>query len=358
LIFNHFNVLLFHNRMEKTTTGINKFKEELIATARTIATPGKGILAADQNVTGIEGWFKKANIENTLENRRAYRELIINTPGIEQYVSAMIFYEEQFYMKTSEGVSFVKVLSDKGILVGVKADTGSVVIGGTNNETATQGLDDLGKRTAKYYQEGARFMKWRAILRIGKNEPSLLAIRENAHGLARYAAICQENGLVPIVEPDVLIEGDHTIEECAKKCEQVFSEVVKCLQDYNVLLEGILLKPNMITPGSTCEEKVTPKEIALLTIRTLLRTIPGAIPGIMFLSGGQTEEEAAENLNEINLIGTKAPWYLSFSFGRALQTTCLKVWQAKPENYKEAQNVVLEKCRNNSLASLGKYVKP
>ena len=283
--------------------------------------------------------------------------MLFTAEGIENYISGVILYEETLYQKTKDGVTFVDLMKQKGILPGIKVDKGTVVIGGTNNETATQGLDDLGKRCAKYYADGARFAKWRAVLRISATEPSEVAILENAHGLARYAAICQENGLVPIVEPEVLVDGTHSIDECAAKSERVYAAVVKALQDQKVLLEGSLLKPNMVTHGSDCPNKVSAQEIAWKTVRTLLRTIPGAIPGVMFLSGGQSENEATENLNEMNkLTDVRRPWNLSFSFGRALQHSCLKAWLGKPENVVAAQNALLEKARSNSEATLGKYV--
>jgi len=295
-------------------------------------------------------------VENTEENRRSFRDLLFSTQGIEQYISGVILYEETLYQKSSTGELFAEVLKKKGIIPGIKVDTGTVILGGTNNETATQGLDNLGKRCAQYYADGCRFAKWRAVLRIGKDEPTEYAIKENAHGLARYAAICQENGLVPIVEPEVLVDGPHTIDECAKKSERVYAEVVRCLQDFNILLEGMLLKPNMITPGTICESKVTSQEIAWKTVRTLLRTIPGAIPGIMFLSGGQSESEASDNLNEMNKVtNVKVPGSLSFSFGRALQHSVLKAWVGKAENVEAAQKVLLEVAKRNSEASLGKF---
>jgi fructose-bisphosphate aldolase, class I len=340
--------------MENNYAGL-KYKDELIATAKAIATPGKGILAADESTSTIGNRFKGINVENNEENRRAYRELLFTSEGIENYISGVILFEETLYQSTKDGVKFTDLMKKKGIIPGIKVDKGTVVIGGTNNETATQGLDDLGKRCAKYYADGARFAKWRAVLRIGKTEPSDVAILENAHGLARYAAICQENGLVPIVEPEVLVDGTHDIDECATKSERVFSAVIKALHDHKVLLEGSLLKPNMITQGSE-SQKVSSQEIAWKTVRTLLRTIPGAIPGIMFLSGGQSEDEASANLNEMNkLQDLKKPWNLSFSYGRALQHSCLRKWLGKEENVADAQKVFLEKAKNNSLATLGKY---
>lgn len=341
--------------MENNQAGL-KYKDELIATAKAIASPGKGILAADESTTTIGNRFKGINVENNEENRRAYRELLFTSEGIENYISGVILFEETLYQSTKDGVRFTELMKKKGIIPGIKVDKGTVAIGGTNNETATQGLDDLGKRCAKYYSEGARFAKWRAVLKIGKTEPSEVAILENAHGLARYAAICQENGLVPIVEPEVLVDGTHDIDECAQKSERVFAAVVKALHDHNVLLEGSLLKPNMITPGSDSQKKVSSQEIAWKTVRTLLRTIPGAIPGIMFLSGGQSEDEASANLNEMNkLQDVKKPWNLSFSYGRALQHSCLRKWLGKEENLVDAQTTFLGRAKNNSLATLGKY---
>lgn len=341
--------------METNQTGINKYKEELIQNAKAICVSGKGILAADESTGTIGNRFKGINVENNEENRRAYRELLFLSQGIENYISGVILYEETLYQSTQSGEKFVDVFKRLNILPGIKVDKGTVVIGGTNNETATQGLDDLGKRCAKYYADGARFSKWRAVLKIGKDEPSNVAIAENAHGLARYAVICQENGLVPIIEPEVLVDGTHDIDECAAKSEKVYAAVIKACQDQGVLFEGALLKPNMVTHGSECPNKVSAQEIAWKTVRTLLRTIPGAIPGVMFLSGGQSEDEATENLNEMNKLDVKRPWNLSFSYGRALQHSCLRAWLGKPENVAEAQRVLLEKAKNNSDATLGKF---
>jgi fructose-bisphosphate aldolase class I len=342
--------------MQSDSSSFLKYKDELIKNARAIATPGRGILAADESTGTIGSRFKNINVENIEENRRAYRELLFTTQGIENYISGVILFEETLYQKTKDGVAFVDLLKQKGILPGIKVDKGVVNIAGTNGESTVQGLDDLGKRCAKYYQDGARFAKWRAVLKIGKNEPSELAITQNAQGLARYAAICQENGLVPIVEPEVLSDGSHTIEECAAACEKVFAAVVKACHDHKLLWEGALLKPNMITPGSE-GPKVSAHDIAWMTVRTLMRTIPPALPGVMFLSGGQSESEATENLNEMNkLTEVKKPWTLSFSYGRALQHSCLRAWLGKEENIKAAQEVLLKMAKNNSEATLGTYV--
>jgi len=252
------------------------------------------------------------------------------------------------------GKPFVDVLKEHNVLPGIKVDKGTIELAGTNGETTTQGLDGLGQRCAQYYSAGARFAKWRAVLKIGPTEPSPLAIMENANGLARYAIICQENGLVPIVEPEILVDGPHDINKCAEITERVLAPVYKALNDHHVLLEGTLLKPNMVTPGSE-SQKVSPEVIAEHTVRALQRTVPPAVPGIMFLSGGQSEEEATVNLNAMNKLQTKKPWTLSFSYGRALQQSTLKAWSGKEENKQKAQEVFLARAKANSEATLGRY---
>jgi len=264
-------------------------------------------------------------------------------------------FEETLNHCTKDGKNFITLLKELGIVPGIKVDKGIKTLPGTNGETTTQGLDDLDKRCQKYYEMGCRFAKWRAVLKIGPNEPSELAIQENARGLARYAAICQENGLVPIVEPEVLMDGDHTIERCAEVCEKVLAAVVKALNDHNVLLEGCLLKPNMVLPGQSNPKKATPVEVASYTLRVLQRTIPPAMQGIMFLSGGQSEEEATLNLNAMNAMQTKKPWFLSFSYARALQLSAAKTWQGKEENVAAAREKFLARAKANSEAQLGKY---
>lgn len=343
--------------MEKTQK-TNKYHDELIATANAIVVKGKGILAADESTGTIGKRFDSIKVENNDENRRAYRELLFTSEGIENYISGVILFKDTLSHKTEGGVPLVKILQDKGIIPGIKVDAGTVDIPGLVNETSTQGLDNLGKTCAEYYKQGCRFAKWRAVLRIGEGKPSRSAILENAHGLARYAQICQENGLVPIVEPEVLVDGTHTIEECAEKSEVVFHYVFRALHDFGVILEGILLKPNMITMGSESTQKVSAKEIAYYTVRTLLRTVPGSVPGITFLSGGQSEEQASENLNEMNVkdFSLQRPWHLSFSYGRALQASCLAAWQGKKENWKAAQEAFLKRAKANSDATKGVLV--
>lgn len=252
------------------------------------------------------------------------------------------------------GKPFVDLLKENGVLPGIKVDKGTVELAGTNGETTTQGLDGLAQRCQKYYEAGARFAKWRAVLKIGPTEPSQLAINENANGLARYAIICQENGLVPIVEPEILVDGPHDILKCADVTERVLAAVYKALNDHHVLLEGTLLKPNMVTPGSEAP-KVAPEVIAEHTVRALQRTMPAAVPAVVFLSGGQSEEQATINLNAMNKYKGKKPWTLSFSFGRALQQSTLKAWGGKKENVQKAQAAFLARAKANSEATLGTY---
>ncbi|KAL8125725.1 hypothetical protein AgCh_013113 [Apium graveolens] len=331
-----------------------KYADELIANATYIGTPGKGILAADESTGTIGKRFSSINVENTESNRRALRELLFCTPGCMQYLSGVILFEETLFQSTAAGKPFVEVMKEGGALPGIKVDTGTVELAGTNGETTTQGLDGLAARCAKYYAAGARFAKWRAVLKIGPNEPSQLAINENANGLARYAIICQENGLVPIVEPEILVDGSHNIKKCADVTERVLAACYKALNDHKVLLEGTLLKPNMVTPGSD-SEKAAPEVIAEYTVRALQRTMPPAVPAVVFLSGGQSEEEATVNLNAMNKLQTKKPWSLTFSYGRALQQSTLKAWAGKDENIEKAQKAFLARCKANSEATLGKY---
>lgn len=334
---------------------VGKYADELIKTAKYIATPGKGILAADESTGTIGKRFASINVENIESNRQILRELLFTSPGALSFISGVILFEETLYQKTSEGKPFVEVLQENGVIPGIKVDKGVVELAGTNEETTTQGFDSLGVRCQEYYKAGARFAKWRAVLKIGVTEPSELAIQQNAQGLARYAIICQENGLVPIVEPEVLTDGSHDIKKCAAVTETVLAAVYKALNDHHVLLEGTLLKPNMVAPGSD-SPKVAAEVIAEYTVTALRRTVPPAVPGVVFLSGGQSEEEATVNLNAMNKLEVLKPWTLSFSFGRALQQSTLKTWCGKKENVRKAQEVFLARCKANSEASLGKYI--
>ncbi|KAJ1695941.1 hypothetical protein LUZ63_012639 [Rhynchospora breviuscula] len=331
-----------------------KYADELAKNAAYIGSPGKGILAADESTGTIGKRLTSINVENNEENRRALRELLFCTPGALQYLSGVILFEETLYQKTKDGKPFVDVLNEGGVLPGIKVDSGTIEVAGTNGETTTQGHDGLAKRCQKYYEAGARFAKWRAVLKIGPNEPSQLAIDLNAQGLARYAIICQENGLVPIVEPEILVDGPHDIDRCAYITEIVLAACYKALNDQRVLLEGTLLKPNMVTPGSD-SPKVAHEVIAEYTVRALQRTVPPAVPAIVFLSGGQSEEEATRNLNAMNKLEGKKPWSLTFSFGRALQQSTLKAWAGKAENVEKARKAFLTRCKANSEAVLGKY---
>ncbi|GBG91053.1 hypothetical protein CBR_g51787 [Chara braunii] len=331
-----------------------KYADELIATAKKIATPGKGILAADESTGTIGKRLASINVENVESNRRALRELLFTAPGALEYISGVILFEETLFQKSAAGKPFVDMLKEADVVPGIKVDTGVAALAGTNGETTTQGHDGLGARCAKYYQQGARFAKWRAVLKIADGCPSPLAVQSNADGLARYASICQENGLVPIVEPEILIDGSHDIEKSAAVTEKVLAAVYKSLSDHHVLLEGTLLKPNMVTPGSDAA-KVAPEVVGKYTVRTLQRTVPAAVPGIMFLSGGQSEEEATLNLNAMNALEATKPWTLSFSYGRALQASTLKAWGGKVENLEAAQKAFFTRAKANGEATLGKY---
>lgn len=337
----------------------NQFAEELMATAKKIATPGKGILAADESSGTIGKRFASIQVENNQENRRAYREMLFTTPGLGEFISGCITFEETLFDVARDGTTkLVDLLLKQGIVPGIKVDKGVQPLFGTDKETVTQGIDDLGKRCAQYYAAGARFAKWRAVLNINDSTgatPSPLAIKQNAETLARYAAICQANGLVPIVEPEVLMDGTHTIEFAQRVTEKVIAACYKELNDHNVLLEGTLLKPNMVRSGEGAETKATPEQIARFTVQCLQRTVPPAVPGITFLSGGMSEEEATVVLNEMNKLDTVKPWALTFSYGRALQQSCLKAWLGKKENEENAKKELIIRAKANGMAQLGKY---
>lgn len=330
------------------------FRNELIATAKAIATPGKGILAADESTGTIGQRFKSINLDNTEENRRAYRELLFTSQGLEEHISGIIFYEETLYQKAADGTPFADLVRSKGIAIGIKVDMGVQPIRGTNGETYTQGWDNLAARCKKYYEAGARFAKWRAVLKIDEHCPTDIAIEENATGLARYGAICQDNGLVPIIEPEVLADGTHTLERCVEVTQKVLAAVYKSIHDHHLLLEGTLLKPNMVTPGANGPQ-VSHEQNALATVTVLRRTVPAAVPGIVFLSGGQSEEDATLNLNAMNKCPLSRPWTVSFSYGRALQHSVIRTWKGQPENVAAAQAKLLERAKANGLASLGQY---
>ncbi|CAO2830543.1 unnamed protein product [Amaranthus hypochondriacus] len=328
------------------------YADELVKTAKSIASPGRGILAMDESNATCGKRLASIGLENTEANRQAYRTLLITAPGLGQYISGAILFEETLYQSTTDGKKMVDVLVEQNIVPGIKVDKGLVPLAGSNNESWCQGLDGLASRSAAYYQQGARFAKWRTVVSI-PNGPSALAVKEAAWGLARYAAISQDNGLVPIVEPEILLDGEHGIDRTFEVAQKVWAEVFFYLAENNVMFEGILLKPSMVTPGAECKDRATPQQVSDYTLRLLHQRIPPAVPGIMFLSGGQSEVEATLNLNAMNQ--GPNPWHVSFSYARALQNTCLKTWGGRPENVQAAQEALLQRAKSNSLAQLGKY---
>merc|ERR1719491_863797 len=321
--------------------------------------PGKGLLACDESTGTVGTRLESIGLVNNEDNRREWRQLLFTTENIGDCISGAILFEETLYQDSTEGEPFVDVLKKAGIIPGIKVDSGlKPLVGGNEGETWCSGLDGLLDKCVAHYAQGARFAKWRTALRIDVDQgfPTDYAIDEAAHGLSRYARICQEAGLVPIVEPEILIDGTHDIYETAKVQERVITTVYKKLQECGVMLEGTLLKPSMTVCGVDCENKPTPEEVAEMTVRTFERSIPAAMPGVTFLSGGISEEDSSLYLNAINSIKRKGPWALTFSFSRAMQSSCLKVWSGKPENLKAAQEQLLARARANSAASKGEYV--
>jgi len=331
-------------------------EDELRQIANAIVAPGKGILAADESTGTMGKRLANINLENTEDNRRKYRELLFTSgENLSKNISGVILFDETFRQSASTGERFVDLLKKQGIIPGIKTDKGVVPLGGTFGEGTTQGLDGMGERCAEYKKGGCGFAKWRCVLKISDSTPSYQAMMENANVLARYASICQQNGLVPIVEPEVLCDGDHDLETCQKVTEQVLAFTYKALADHNVFLEGTLLKPNMVTAGQSCSKKYSPQQVGKATVAALSRGVPAAVAGITFLSGGQSEEDATLNLNAINQDAGRKPWPLSFSYGRALQASVLKAWQGKDENIKAAQQTLLNLAANNGAAAQGKF---
>ena len=331
------------------------YKETLKETARKLATPGKGILAVDESTNTCGKRLASIGIENTEENRQAYRGMLFTSEGLGKYISGAILFEETLYQDHADGESMIAKLEKQGIIPGIKVDKGlKPLVGALEHETYCSGLDGLTERASDYYARGARFAKWRAVLQITADGPSDLAIRENAWGLARYARSVQEAGLVPIIEPEILMDGDHDILTTSEIQEKVIKEVYFACQQNGVYLEGTLLKPSMTVPGADNESKSDPKNVALATVTTLLRSVPAAVPGIVFLSGGLSEEEASLYLNEMNLLGADKPWNISFSYGRALQHSALRAWGGS--NVEAGQKFVLARAQANSEASKGLYV--
>jgi len=338
---------------------LEKYSDELRATAAAMVRPGYGLLACDESTGTVGTRLEGIGLENNEDNRRDWRELLFRTEGLGQYISGAILFEETLYQNAADGTPFVDVMKGQGIIPGIKVDTGlKPLCGGGPGETWCSGLDNLYDKCAKHYEQGARFAKWRTAVRINVAEglPSDYAIDECAHGLSRYARICQEAGLVPIVEPEILIDGDHDIETTAAVQERVVTTVYKKLQEVGVLLEGSLLKPSMTVSGVDCPDKPTPEEVAETTVRTFQRCIPPAMPGVTFLSGGISEEDSSIFLNAINKVDRIGPWTLTFSFSRAMQSSCIKAWGGKPENVEAAQKQLLARAQANSEASKGEYV--
>jgi len=333
-----------------------ELQKELKEIANSLASAGKGILAADESTGTMGKRLASVGQENTEENRRKFRELLFTTDKtlISQAISGVILFHETLYQKASDGTPFIDLIKERGIVPGIKVDKGVKDLFGSEDECTTQGLDDLDKRCQQYKADGCQFAKWRCVIKINTNTPSYQAIMENANVLARYASICQAAGLVPIVEPEVLCDGDHTLERCQKVTETVLAATYKALNDHHVYLEGTLLKPNMVTPGQACSQQATPEQIGKATVTALSRTVPAAVPGIVFLSGGQSEIQATTNLNAINkFTGAPKPWRLSFSFGRALQASPLKAWNGT--DVAAGQDQLIRRAAYNGAASVGQY---
>ncbi|MGA9644030.1 MAG: class I fructose-bisphosphate aldolase [Terriglobales bacterium] len=330
--------------------------QALIDTARRMVADHKGLLAMDESNPTCNKRFAQWGIPQNEETRRAYREMIVTTPGLGESISGAILYDETIRQKTEDGTSFVKALIDVGIIPGIKVDTGAKDMAGQPGEKITEGLDGLRERLAEYFQMGARFAKWRAVIAVGNGIPSRGCIEANANALARYAALCQEAGLVPVVEPEVLMAGDHTLERCCELTEEVLRTVFSQLYCQRVKLEGLILKPNMMLPGLSCPSQEAVDEVAEATVSCLMRAVPAAVPGIMFLSGGQSPELASARLNAMNVrFKSRLPWALAFSFARAIQQPALEIWRGKQANVPAAQRALDHRAKCNRAARRGEY---
>jgi fructose-bisphosphate aldolase class I len=329
-------------------------KEQLARTARELVAEGKGILAADESDSTIKKRFDSIGLESTEPNRQAYRDLLFTADGIEDTISGVILFDETIRQSALDGTPFPELLAKRGIIPGIKVDLGAKPLASASGETVTEGLDGLRDRVAEYRGLGARFAKWRAVISIGKDIPSEYCMWTNAHALARYAALCQEGGLVPIVEPEVLMDGDHTIETSYRVTSRVLGAVFTELLDQRVELEGILLKPNMVLSGYDCPEQASDDDVAEQTLRCFRHHVPAAVPGIVFLSGGQSDEQATSRLNAMNARGPH-PWELSFSYGRALQAPALKAWGGDPANADAGSRAFARRAKLNSAARSGLY---
>jgi len=331
-------------------------EDELQQTIVAMVQPGKGILAADESEPTIAKRFKAVGLESSLENRRAYRSLLFTTPGIGEFIAAVILFEETLGQKADDGTPLPEILKREGIVPGIKVDKGKIPLAHAPGDLITQGLDGLAERLRVYKTQGARFAKWREVYPISTQNPSPLAVEANAEMLARYAAVCQEQGFVPIVEPEILIDGDHSLERCLEVSEAVLHAVFHALHRHGVILEYMVLKPSMVLPGKDHSPKASPEVVAASTLKVLRRTVPAAVPSINFLSGGQGAEEATANLNAMNaLFAQLAPWELSFSYGRALQQSPLQAWAGKAQNVLNAQQAFYKRAELNGLARRGSY---
>ena len=327
---------------------------ELHETAKAIVADHRGILAADESTGTIKKRFDSIGVESTEESRQAYRQLLFAAPGMEDSIGGVIMYDETIRQKTKDGTPFSQYLTKLGIVPGIKVDTGAKPLAGFPNETITEGLDGLRERLAEYHKLGARFAKWRAVIDIGADFPTQFAIDANAHALARYAALCQEANIVPIVEPEVLMDGGHSLERCEDVTSRTLASVFEQLYSHRIHLEGMILKPNMVISGKKAANRASPQQVAAATVSTLKRYVPGAVPGIAFLSGGQSSAEATEHLSLMNKLGP-LPWELSFSYGRALQDEALKAWGGKPETFAAGQKAFFRRAKFNGLARSGSY---
>jgi len=327
---------------------------ELAKIAQAMVVKNKGILAADESSSTIKKRFDSIKLESTEEHRRAYREMLFTAPGAADYISGVILYDETIRQKAKDGTPFPELLTKKGIIPGIKVDTGAKPLAGFKGETITEGLDGLRERLVEYYKLGARFAKWRAVIDIAEGIPTPFAIEANAHALARYAALCQENNIVPIVEPEVLMDGGHSIERCEEVTSAVLQTVFNQLFEHRILLEGMVLKPNMVISGKKAANRANAEQVAAATVRTLKRHVPPAVPGIAFLSGGQSSAEATLHLSLMNKSGP-LPWSLTFSYGRALQDDALKTWSGNAANFAAGQKEMAKRAKLNSLATTGSY---
>ena len=330
------------------------FTKDLETTISILAAKGKGILAADESGATIGKRFEAHGIPSTEDTRRAYREMLTSTPGISDYIAGVILFDETLNQTTSTGVPFPEFLKKQNILAGIKVDKGLAIIPNTQDEQFTQGLDGLAERLADYKKKGASFAKWRSVYNITATTPSKLAIRTNAEGLASYAALCQAAGIVPMVEPEILIDGDYTIEQSARVAEEVLHAVFDALHHHKVKLEHMILKPSMVISGKKSSKQASNEQVGRMTVEVLKRTVPAAVPTINFLSGGQSCEQATNNLQEMNALG-HLPWNLSYSYARALQDYPMKIWKGDAKNVAAAQKVFHTRARLNSLAAVGKY---